>query len=152
MITPKLSSMHEFTWDVVYFLNFWMDVWFLEHYPAYRVWNMWIICPVGKYITCRGPEVICPSHIGFIITVSQHLTLLVVGYGIIVWDMIVFSLCTTGWAAFTRFWMVYLIFSVHLKTKRILTVYWSFAEKTSVKQSMELKVCSNFQMSFLHLS
>ena len=28
---------------------------------------------------------------------------------------------------------------------------WSFV-KTSVKQSMKHKVCSNFQMSFLHLS
>ena len=33
-----------------------------------------------------------------------------------------------------------------------LMVYWSFIEKTSVKQSMKYKVCSNFQMSFLHLS
>ena len=29
---------------------------------------------------------------------------------------------------------------------------WSFVEKTSVKQSMNRKACSNFQMSFLHLS
>ena len=29
--------------------------------------------------------------------------------------------------------------------------YWSFI-KTSVKQSMKHKVCSNFQMSFLYLS
>ena len=28
----------------------------------------------------------------------------------------------------------------------------SFIEKTSVKQSMKHKMCSNFQMSFLHLS
>ena len=30
--------------------------------------------------------------------------------------------------------------------------YWPFVEKTSVKQSMKRKVCSNFQMSFLHVS
>ena len=29
---------------------------------------------------------------------------------------------------------------------------WSFIEKTSVKQSMKRKECSNFQVSFLHLS
>ena len=29
---------------------------------------------------------------------------------------------------------------------------WAFIEKTSVRQSMKHKVCSNFQMSFLHLS
>ena len=29
--------------------------------------------------------------------------------------------------------------------------YWSFTEKSSVKQIMKCKVCSNFQMSFLHL-
>ena len=30
--------------------------------------------------------------------------------------------------------------------------YWYFIEKPSVKQSMKCKVCSNFQMSFFHLS
>ena len=30
-------------------------------------------------------------------------------------------------------------------------IYWSFVEKTSVKQSIKCKGCSNFQMSFLHL-
>ena len=34
----------------------------------------------------------------------------------------------------------------------IVRIYWSFVEKTSAKQSMECKVFSNFQMSFLHLS
>ena len=29
---------------------------------------------------------------------------------------------------------------------------WSFVEKTSVKQDPKPQVCSNFQMSFLHLS
>ena len=33
-----------------------------------------------------------------------------------------------------------------------IEAYWSFVEKTSVKQSMKCKVYSNFQMSFLHLS
>ena len=35
---------------------------------------------------------------------------------------------------------------------RYFLVYWSFIEKNSVKQSMKCIVCSNFQMSFLHLS
>ena len=39
---------------------------------------------------------------------------------------------------------------VHLKEH--LAFYWSFVEKTSVKQSMKCKVSSNFQMSSLHLS
>ena len=34
----------------------------------------------------------------------------------------------------------------------IYFTYWSFVEKTSVKQDPKPKVCSNFQMSFLHLS
>ena len=29
---------------------------------------------------------------------------------------------------------------------------WFFVEKTSVKQDLKRKVCSNFQTSFLHLS
>ena len=29
---------------------------------------------------------------------------------------------------------------------------WSFIEKTSVKQDPKPQVCSNFQVSFLHLS
>ena len=29
--------------------------------------------------------------------------------------------------------------------------HWSFVEKTSVKQDLKRNVCSNFQMSFLHL-
>ena len=44
-----------------------------------------------------------------------------------------------------------------LKTPKLsmlldIIIYWSFVENTSVKQSMKCKVCSNFQMSFLHLS
>ena len=35
---------------------------------------------------------------------------------------------------------------------RVFNFYWSFIEKTSVKQSMKCKVCWNFQTSFLHLS
>ena len=29
--------------------------------------------------------------------------------------------------------------------------FWSFIEKTSEKQDLKCKVCSNFQMPFLHL-
>ena len=33
-----------------------------------------------------------------------------------------------------------------------LSDHWSFIEKTSLKQDPKPQMCSNFQMSFLHLS
>ena len=42
--------------------------------------------------------------------------------------------------------MVYTFF-LHLSCSH----HWSLVEKTSVKKSIKCKVCSNFQMSFLHL-